>query len=76
MIYIETRWSAPDSSVVGAADYPKISNADRSIQIFFEMDQSASSIAYLGQVMLVTICYMLTIEFTKCTNMGFDQSES
>ena len=43
---------------------------------FFEMDQSASSIVKLGQVMLVRVCYMLTIDFTKCTNMGFDQSES
>ena len=30
-----------------------------------EMDQSASRIAYLGQTMLVTPPYMLTIEFSK-----------
>ena len=29
-----------------------------------------------GQIMLVRVCYMLTIDFTKCTNMEFDQSES
>ena len=40
------------------------------------MDQSASSIVKLGQVMLVRACYMLTIDFTKRTNIEFDQSES
>ena len=55
---------------------PKYAMLIGPFKYFFEMDQSASSIAYLGQVMLVTICYMLTIEFTKWTNMGFDQSES
>ena len=42
------------SSTVAAADYHQIRDADWSIQIFFEMDQSASSIGYLGQTMLDT----------------------
>ena len=37
------------SSIDAAADYPKILDADWSIQI---LDQSASRIAYLGQAML------------------------
>ena len=40
------------------------------------MDQSASSIVELGQVVLERVCYMLTIDFTRCTNMELDQSES
>ena len=51
MVYI---WVINDSiidlsSIDAAADYPKILDADWSIQI---LDQSASSIAYLGHAML------------------------
>ena len=42
-------WSVHLSSIDAAADYPKILDADWSIQI---LDQSASRIAYLGQAML------------------------
>ena len=45
-------------------------------KFFFEMDQSASSIEKLGQVMLERVSYMLTIDFTRCSNMELDQSES
>ena len=40
----------PESSTVAAVDYPKIRDADWSIQIL----SSASRIVYLGQTMLVT----------------------
>ena len=46
-----------------------------SFKYFFEMDQSASSIAYLGQIMLVTLLYV-NHGIAKKNNMGFDQSES
>ena len=48
----------------------------RPFKFFLEMDQSALSIVELGQVMLERVCYMLTIDFTRCTNMELDQSES
>ena len=37
---------------------------------FFEMDQSALSIGYLGQTMLDTPPYMLTIELPKNPTWG------
>ena len=52
--------------------YPSTLDADWSIQIFFEMDQSASSIEKLGQVMLERVSF----DFTRCSNMELDQSES
>ena len=64
------------SNTVHEVLYPSILDADWSIQIFFEMDQSASSIVKLGQVILERVCYMLTIDFTRCSNMELDQSES
>ena len=48
MLFLFSSWYII-SSIDAAADYPKILDADWSIQI---LDQSASRIAYLGQAML------------------------
>ena len=64
------------SSTVHEILYPSELGADWSIQFFFEMDQSASSNEKLGQPMLERVSYMLTIDFTRCSNMELDSSES
>ena len=64
------------SSTVFGILYPSKLDADWSIQIVFGIDQSASGVEKLGQVMLLRVSYMLTIDFTRWTNMELDQSES
>ena len=64
------------SSIVGAADYPKISDADWSIQIFSWNGPISIAYCIFRSNYVGYPRYMLTIEFPKNTNMGFDQSES